>query len=69
MGLIQFLKGTYMKFLFLSIFSIMTVAGSPVVDGQIITASRFNNQSFTVGDIKMSLLSETQFQSLKGIAG
>ena len=57
-----------MKFIiFLSLLiSFNVFSNRPVEQGDKITAKRFNNQTFTVGDIKHSLLTTAQFQGLMG---
>ena len=56
-----------MKYILLSfLFSWTAMAGTPVGSGDKITVKRFNNQTFTVGDIKHSLLSLVKFQELMG---
>ena len=55
--------------LFLILFTLLSFnsfAGDPVQTGEIITANRFNNGTFMVGDIKHSLLSVTKFQEIAG---
>jgi len=41
-------------------------AGQPVQTGELISANRFNNQTFGIGDIKQSLLNLSQFQQQFG---
>lgn len=41
-------------------------AGEAKKQGDVINAKHINNQSFTVGDIKHSLLTESQYQNLMG---
>ena len=58
-----------MKKLILSVFlmfSLPSLANQEVMGGDKLTANRFNNQTFTVGDVKQSLLSLSQFQNLMG---
>jgi len=54
-----------LSFLFL-LLSINSFAGEPFKEGDKLTDKRFNNQSFMVGDIKETLLSLVQFQTLAG---
>ena len=52
--------------IFLLTFSLSSFAGSPVGSGDKISAKKFNNQTFGVGDIKQSLLTLVQFQEQFG---
>ena len=48
------------------VISLSASAGEPVKPGDEIKANKFNNSTFTIGDVKTSLLSESSFQTLHG---
>ena len=54
------------KLIILFFISNFAIAGEPVKSGDEIKANIFNNSTFTIGDIKQSILTETEFQSLHG---
>jgi len=58
------MKNLLLSFTFL--LSLGVAANSPITGGDKLTAKAFNNQSFTIGDIKHSLLTVAQFQTLMG---
>lgn len=47
------------------LFALSSFAG-PIQTGDVISAQKINNQTFTIGDIKHSLLTDAEFQSLMG---
>ena len=57
-----------MKYLLtlLTFINISSYAGEPLKSGDVITANRLNNQMFSIGDIKQSLLTVIEFETDHG---